>query len=195
MIMKSDQLFTKLCFDHYDVYVPFECRRCGKRCRTYTPRFSDDDVEEIARYLHEPPPAVRRRYEERHKTRYHTHALPCSFFNEETNECSIYPLRPQCCRLYPFSFRGGDVNCPAYRHHIRIAGALHRQDHLRDSFDSSFCPEEKTKPIPEHKWPAILNRFMEIEKSHMMIWKFIQMNTISTIRFGALNHHSLAVTI
>ena len=190
--MAPDQLFTKICFDQYDVFVPFECRRCGKRCRTYTPRFSEDTVEEIAHYLHKQPHVVRHLYEERHKTRYHTNALPCPFFNEEKNECSIYPLRPECCRLYPFSFREGDMNCPAYRHHIQIVSSIKNLDHFRDTFDSSFCPVRRSKPIPEHKWPEILHHFMLIEKSFQMIWKFIRMNIITTFRFIPLEQHFVA---
>lgn len=190
--MKPDQLFTEICFEHYNVYVPFECRRCGKRCRTYTPRIPEDTLEEIADYLHKPSHEIRNLYKKRYKMRYHTDALPCPFFNEETNECGIYHLRPECCRLYPFSFGGGDTNCPAYRHHLQIVSAIKKQDNCCNIFDSSFCPNQAKKPIPAHKWPEILHQFMLTETSYLMIWKFIRINTISTLGFRSLeqNYHA-----
>ncbi|HEU18216.1 MAG TPA: YkgJ family cysteine cluster protein [Deltaproteobacteria bacterium] len=192
--MKPDHLFTEICFEHYNVYVPFECRRCGKRCRTYTPRIAEDTLEEIAHYLGKPSYDVRFIYEERYKKRYRSDALPCPFFKGETNECGIYPLRPECCRLYPFSFGGGDTNCQAYRRHIRIVSAIKKQDQYRDTYDSSFCPNQRKKPIPGHKWPDILYQFMLMETSYLMILKFIRINTISTRGFGTPERYSYSTT-
>jgi Fe-S-cluster containining protein len=189
--MRRYPLFTKMCFAHYDVYIPFICRKCGKRCRTFTPRFSDNNLEKIAMYLHKPLDKIRKDYAVHHKTRSLTNSLPCPFFNDGTNECSIYPLRPDCCRLYPFSFGGGHMACPEYRHHLTIVDTIAHQEQLLETYDSSFCPDGGQRPIPEHIWPEILHKFMQTEPSHAMIWNFIKMNKIwkGTFRTSSMHSH------
>jgi Fe-S-cluster containining protein len=176
--MAEHSLFTKIRFITHDVYVPFLCKRCGARCRTFMPRLSDARLEEIAVLLDKLPADIYRQYRERIRHRYTTTPLPCLFFKDETNECTIYPLRPQCCRLYPFSYGGGDKDCPAYREHLMIVNAMAEGHGPYDIYDSSFSHSIDHRPIPLKDWPELLQRFMVGTSSHILIWNFIRMNNV-----------------
>jgi len=176
--MTEHSLFTKIHFITHDVYIPFRCKRCGRRCRTFIPRFSHERLEEIAALLDRPPADIHRHYRERLHYRYTKTPLPCLFFKDDTNECMIYPLRPQCCRLYPFSYGGGDKNCPAYREHLMLVSAMAEERGPYDIYDSSFAHAIDQRPIPHRDWPEILQRFMAETSSHILIRNFIKMNRI-----------------
>ena len=188
--MAEHSLFTKIRFITHDVYVPFLCKRCGMRCRTFMPRLSDARLAEIAVLLDKPPAEIYRQYRERLHQRYAATPLPCLFFKDESNECTIYPLRPQCCRLYPFSYGGGDTDCPAYREHLMIVSTMVEGQGSYDIYDSSFAHSMDHRPIPLKDWPELLQRFMVGTSSHILIWNFIRMNDVlveSHTRTGAFS--------
>jgi hypothetical protein len=86
------------------------------------------------------------------------------------------PLRPEVCRLYPFSFRDGDERCPAFRGHRRIVTALTREEGAFELYDSSFCPEDAPRPIPDQIRPAILHRFLDADPPPEVTLPFIAVN-------------------
>jgi Fe-S-cluster containining protein len=78
------------------------CDRCGECCRRNTPiALTRSDVERISRYLHMPYKKFKQRFRivPIGNSKFHMPASPCPFL--ERNLCSIYPVRPQVCRLYP----------------------------------------------------------------------------------------------
>ena len=66
----------------------------------------------------------------------------CPFFDPETSHCTIYPIRPLDCRLYPFALMfnedgsevvlGVDTLCPFGEEHLETEAF---QRHIRDVID------------------------------------------------------------
>jgi Fe-S-cluster containining protein len=78
------------------------CERCGECCRRNTPiALARSDAERISRYLRMPYKKFKQRFRivPVGNSKFHMPASPCPFL--EGNLCSIYPVRPQVCRLYP----------------------------------------------------------------------------------------------
>jgi len=87
------------------------CERCGACCRKCTNvRLEVTDIARIAQYLRVPIPEFYVRY-----TRVHEEFFvikkdtPCMFLRGK-NSCSIYPVRPEVCRVYPFNQTPESVN-------------------------------------------------------------------------------------
>lgn len=174
---KKYPLFSKIKLKKYDVFIPFICWRCGSRCRQFLPHFSEEDLENAAKYLQQPPEEIRKRYEDYFRKR-HSRTPPGCIFLKGRNTCTIYPIRPDACRLYPFSFDGSDTRCPGYREHSRLVAAMRARRKYYRIYDSSFCPEEEVRTVPEKEWPKLLQKFIKAKPSRRMIKAFIGMNQI-----------------
>lgn len=103
----------------------FECHRCGRCCTALGLPYDLERIFEIARFLNLTADQVIEEYYGRvlpdgksceledHKR------IPCPFLTEDGDRkmCSIYPVRPKGCRLYPFDtdFGRADVDCPGAR--------------------------------------------------------------------------------
>lgn len=170
-------LFTKIQFADYDVFVLFACERCGWCCEHYIPHLLPGEVLRIAEDEHWQRKATLERYLEDYDGKLHGHPGPCPFLGVE-HLCAIHdhPLRPEVCRLYPFSFLNGDERCPSFRDHHRIVAALTREAGTFDLYDSSFCPEIGLRQVPEDLWPAILRRFLDGDPPVEAIAPFIVLN-------------------
>jgi Fe-S-cluster containining protein len=175
---KEYPLFSKIIFKDYDLIIPFVCQKTGKRCKTFMPHISDNDLEEIACYLHKKGEDIHNQYKECSKMKHTATPLPCIFFNKETTECTIYPLRPNCCRLYPFSFGGGDLNCTGYREHLRLVETMVAGSSDYTIYDSSFHSHEDPRSVPLGKWKKLLRKFTDAKPSASMIQAFIDLNHI-----------------
>lgn len=170
-------LFTKIEFRDFDVVVPFVCTRCGWCCEHYLPRFTESEILRIAEDAHRQCVETLRQYLEGYEKKRHGRDVRCIFLLVN-GLCGIHdhPLRPEVCRLYPFSFRDGDERCPSFRVHRSIVSALTRDTGALELYDSSFCPETGLRPVPENLWPAILLRFLEAEPPIEVIQFFIVFN-------------------
>lgn len=72
----------------------------------------------------------------------HTDFYICPFFEPETSHCTIYPMRPLDCQLYPFALMfsedggavvlGVDTLCPFGEAHLESEAF---QQHIRDVID------------------------------------------------------------
>lgn len=72
----------------------------------------------------------------------HTDFYICPFFEPETSHCTIYPMRPLDCQLYPFALMfsedgsavvlGVDTLCPFGEEHLESEAF---QQHIRDVID------------------------------------------------------------
>ncbi len=173
-------LFTKILFPDYDVLVPFACACCGTCCERYIPHFLPEEILRIARDKRWPPETTLERYLECYEAKLHGHAGPCPFLGAE-HLCAIHDhrMRPGVCRLYPFSFMGGDERCPSFGNHRRIVGALTEGTGGFELYDSSFCPCDELRPVPDERWPAILGRFLAADPPPEVIEPFLALNGLS----------------
>lgn len=85
----------------------FECTQCGNCC-TGSPGYvwvSDEEIAAIADYLDKPVGEIRLLYARpaRGKVSLNEYANgDCVFFDPQGRGCTIYPVRPQQCRTWPF---------------------------------------------------------------------------------------------
>jgi Fe-S-cluster containining protein len=161
MVIEPDRYqFSKIECQDYDILLPFICRRTGSCCSIYVPRLSFHDLEIIVRDLNLSDDFLPE-YQSCYLTRITGHSVRCPLL-EGSNHCLIYqhPLRPQVCRLFPFSY-GGEVvkSCLAHVEHRRLLACLMAGERECTVYDASFCPNLELRPIPEDRWSEILARF------------------------------------
>lgn len=132
---------------------------------------------EIAHDLHQDEGELFTAYMSCFRKSISSHPEPCIFL-DENNLCRIYehPLRPDVCRLYPFSFSGTDGNCLGYQEHNRFLTILSHHSAPCKIYDSSFCPNFEVRRIPDQAWPEILEIFREGRPLAEMEKKFIEWN-------------------
>jgi Fe-S-cluster containining protein len=97
-----------------------DCRECAACCRNNVIPVSEDEIARLASRLGEPPDVFRAKYVRNaagppHDAEQEIDASPCPFL--QGNLCSVYEVRPQACRDYPYV--GGDVRS-------RSAGIIER---------------------------------------------------------------------
>ena len=132
--------------------MPFVCECCGWCCEHYLPRFTESEVLRIAEDAHRQRDETLRQYLEGYEKKRHGRDVSCTFLLGN-GLCGIHdhPLRPEVCRLYPFSFLTVTSDAHPFatiagssRPSPRDAGAL-------ELYDSSFCPETGLRPVPGRK--------------------------------------------
>lgn len=169
--------------ENYDVLVSFICHKCGQCCYNYVPQFRADDLQKIAQYLNRSEEEIKVRCEECYEKKFNNELDKCLFLNEE-NQCSIYPLRPEPCRLYPLDTDSGkaDVNCPGYEEFYRIFDAFSSR---RKLFAKVLDPEEydrdEIRRVPNREWPSLWRKFISAKPSEHMVLEFIKMNEVPEV--------------
>lgn len=179
MIITRGVIFTKIELPGNDIIVPFICRKCGTCCMTYIPSLSAEDLLAISRYLKWSQDDLISNYAEAYLKRLRGKPEPCIFLNDH-RLCRIYdhPLRPDVCRLYPFSFGGTDADCAAYLEHTRFVDILLMNEKSFEIYDASFCPNRDVRLIPDLKWPDILRKLRQSNVSREMIRAFLILNSV-----------------
>ena len=170
-------LFTKVELPEYDIIVPFVCTCCGWCCEHYLPRFTEREILKIAEDAHRQRDETLKQYLEGYEKKRHGRDVSCIFLLAN-GRCGIHnhPLRPEVCRLYPFSFRSSDERCPAYRDHRRIINALVEGARSFSLYDSSFCPDMVPRPISGEAWPEVWRRFIDAGPPPDLIPPFVHLN-------------------
>lgn len=81
------------------------CRRCGWCCRNNNAFLLNSELENICRYTNIDKNVFKEKYvikNRRNDPNEIRIMMPCPFL-DDTNNCSIYPIRPLSCALYPFA--------------------------------------------------------------------------------------------
>jgi uncharacterized protein len=110
---------------HQEAFGKIDCTRCANCCKTMQPGFSEEDVGRIAAHLGLARDAFVAAYLEvdPEEGGHRTKATPCPFLGED-DRCTIYAVRPQACRGFPYTDKEGfigrtyshaanTVSCPA----------------------------------------------------------------------------------
>jgi Fe-S-cluster containining protein len=179
-MINADMIFTKIELPGNDIVVPFICRKCGTCCMTYIPRIPADDLLTISQYLKWPPEDLISRHADAYLKRLRGKPEPCIFLDER-RLCRIYnhPLRPDVCRLYPFSFGGTDADCAAYHEHTHIIDIFLMNEKSFEIYDASFCPNRDVRLIPDSKWSGICRKLRQLNVSREMVRTFLILNGAS----------------
>ena len=103
------------------LWANFNCQRCGKCCEGDLP-WDPSRHKEIAAFLNITTDDLFNTYYGKISPNgrvelYDSKRAPCPFYKSEhnVNKCTIYPVRPEGCRLFPFDSDGGcaGVDCSA----------------------------------------------------------------------------------
>lgn len=90
---------------HKKVFACTDCLKCANCCNTTGPKFTDRDIDRIAKHLSIKPGNFIQKYlrvdEEQDMV---LQNVPCAFLGVD-NYCSIYDVRPKACREYPHTDR------------------------------------------------------------------------------------------
>ncbi len=100
-IRKVDWIALEL---HQEAFSIVDCTKCANCCRTLHAIFTDKDIKRIAGHLGmttEKFIAAHLEYDEE-EGRNRTKTMPCPFLGQD-NLCTIYNIRPEKCRGYPFT--------------------------------------------------------------------------------------------
>lgn len=148
------------------VFVPFVCHRCGKCCRELS--VSEFDPFEIAAFLGVSLHEVEKYFRERK-------AKPCPFLSG--NKCTIYPVRPYPCRVYPIGTDFGDcgIGCPGL---LEVRRAVKKLDQGIPYCTRSYIahqPPNKVRVRPE-RWNKTLEKYLRSKPSKKALELFIKVN-------------------
>ncbi len=180
-------IFTKIQFPDFDLYLPFECRMCGMCCRRYMPRFSYNDLLDLAIYYGSSEQDLFSSYQQAFSHLLKGKETRCIFLHGTV--CSIYDheLRPQACLLFPFSFQYANIQkCDGYDLHNRILHAMLEGENGFSLFDSSFCPKMPFREPPETEQEKFWSRFIAAKPSPALIRKYLVINELQQPPEGKL---------
>jgi Fe-S-cluster containining protein len=98
---KVDRIALEL---HQEAFSIVDCTKCANCCRTLRIVVTDEDVPRIARHLNMAVEEFVAAYLERDEEEgcYRIKTTPCPFLGAD-NLCTIYDVRPEKCRGYPFT--------------------------------------------------------------------------------------------
>jgi len=102
-----------LSMEGYDYkFTPLACESCGGACCTGASGYiwaKYQEIEKMANFLELTVEEFATMYLKKVKHRYSLvekkiddENYACIFFNTESKQCSIYPVRPRQCRTFPF---------------------------------------------------------------------------------------------
>jgi hypothetical protein len=95
---KTDALAGRL---HREAFEIVDCTRCANCCKTMSVRLNREDIERIAGHLGMSPAEFAAKYlKPTDDDELEIVAKPCPFLGTD-DRCTIYEVRPDCCRGYP----------------------------------------------------------------------------------------------
>jgi Fe-S-cluster containining protein len=110
---KVDRIALEL---HQEAFRIVDCTKCANCCRTLHPILTEEDIGRISGHLGMTRDEFITEYLEpiEEQNRYRIRTLPCPFLGED-NRCTIYSVRPEKCREYPFTDKP-DFACRTMNH-------------------------------------------------------------------------------
>ncbi len=155
------------------VRIPFVCQQCGKCCRILSKVVFDpverklymEDLEEISKHVNLDAliEELSRKVKAKHPVK-----LPCPFFKD--NRCSIHPVRPGSCRIFPLG-EGMDqgIGCPG----------LKRLEELISAFDAERVEYKFAEDVSKVKVSAdVVEMFSSLNPSDEEVREFYKLNEL-----------------
>lgn len=121
---------------HQEAFKKIDCLDCAACCKNYSPRFKQQDIKRIAKFLNMKERDFELTYlvsDEDHD--FVLQSKPCPFL-EKDNKCQIYDVRPSDCQRFPYTDEDVFIKQPALT-----------------LMNASFCPAVN----------VVLERLMEIK--------------------------------
>jgi len=162
----------------YDVLLPFVCHNCGSCCRGFAPQIPIADFPRIAQHVGKSIEEIERQHSEAYSKKFTDSPIDCSFLNNN-NQCSIYPMRPEPCRLYPLKtdFGTAGVNCIGYKEFHAIVDAFFARRKYAALWRSDSY-RKPVRPIPRHQLTVVWKTFIKAKPSSATIRRFVKLNKI-----------------
>ena len=104
---KVDRIALEL---HQEAFGIVDCTRCANCCRTLRVVVTDEDIPRIAGHLGMRPDEFIAAYlgRDEEEGHYRIRTTPCPFLGDDS-KCTIYDVRPEKCRGYPFTDKPGFI--------------------------------------------------------------------------------------
>jgi Fe-S-cluster containining protein len=104
---KVDRIAREL---HQEVFQIIDCTRCANCCRHLRPEFTDEDIDRIANHLGQTRDEFITNFLEwdDEQQQYRTKSAPCPLLSDD-GKCTVYDVRPETCRGYPYTDKEGFV--------------------------------------------------------------------------------------
>jgi Fe-S-cluster containining protein len=172
----QNNLFQILELRDYDIIIPFVCHMCGNCCMGYSPQIPGNDIPLIAENLSRTEEEIIKAHMETCESEDSENPMNCSFLNND-NQCSIYQLRPECCRLFPLhtDFHATGIDCQGYKEHKHIFDDFFERDKYGALRDSRFHTM-KLRKIPSDEWEIIAKKLQNMDISNSLLVRFLQSN-------------------
>jgi Fe-S-cluster containining protein len=103
--MRSEKKVDRIALElHQEAFGIMDCTKCANCCRTLRVVVTDDDIPRIAAHLGMAADEFIASYLERDEEEgcFRIKTSPCPFLGEDS-KCTIYVVRPEKCRGYPFT--------------------------------------------------------------------------------------------
>ena len=176
--MQQKLMYKIIELNKYDVLLPFVCQKCGACCRGFAPQIPAENLPKIAQHLDKSIEDIRKLHDEAYCKKFTKSPVNCCFLDYK-NRCSIYPMRPEPCQLYPLDTDcgAGDVHCGGYQEFHRIVNAFF----ARKKYAALWSPNsywKTVRPIPDHQWPIVWKTLVNAQPSNAMIRKFVNLNKV-----------------
>jgi Fe-S-cluster containining protein len=113
---QAEKVVTVLARLAQEAFSIVDCTKCANCCRILRPVFSDQDIARIAEHLEMAREEFIAAYLEKDEEQghYRTKTRPCPFLGADS-KCTIYDVRPEKCRGYPFTDKP-DFPCMSITH-------------------------------------------------------------------------------
>ncbi len=156
------------------VRIPFVCQQCGKCCRILSKVVFDpvegklymENIEEISKHVN--LDALMEELSGKVKAK-HPVKLSCPFFKD--NRCTIHPIRPRSCRIFPLGMDlDQGIGCPGLKRLKEIVSAFDAQ---RVEYKFVERKEPKVKVSSE-----VVEKFLSLNPSDEEIKEFYRLNEL-----------------
>lgn len=165
-------IFAELKLKNGVVRIPFVCQQCGKCCKILSKIVFDpvekriymEDLEVISKHVN--LDGLIEEFSKKVDTK-HPVMLPCPFFRD--NRCSIHPIRPKSCRIFPLGKElDQGIGCPGLKRLMELISAFNAE-----SVEFKFAEGDIEKIEVSEE---VIRKFLSLNPSDEEIELFFKLN-------------------
>ncbi len=168
-------IFAELKLRNGIVRIPFVCQRCGRCCKILSKIVFDpvekkvymENLEEISKHvnLDELIEELSEKIDTKHPV-----MLPCPFL--KGNRCSIHPVRPKSCRIFPLGKElDQGIGCPGLKRLMEFISAFNAE-----SVEFKFVEGDVDRVEVSE---GVFENFLSLNPSEEEIEEFLRLNRVS----------------